>query len=559
MSRRRASRIISFSLAPAAVALAAGLLFLLGSQGNTMAATPVYSDGAGVCAALTPCFTTIQEAVNNAGPAPAEVFVFPGAYAESVDLSLMGSDIAGAAGDITLQTVDASGTPATGTATISPATAEAIRASVPPFPGSVTIAGFTVSSPDTSGVDFQASGDISFAGLTANATLDDGVEVESTGGNVSVVDSIANDNADNGFQIDAGGDITVTGSTTNGSDDEGMDLDAAGDVTVTDSVANGTLDDDGLEIFATNATVVGVTTNENADEGMQIVASADLVVDGVTAIGNGQDGIDVEAASGNGVSVANVTVRNSITQDNGEDGIEFLELGDTLIGAGLAEGNIICGNLAGIELNTDASIDGEGDWWGAGSGPSHPGNASGTGDDVLDSANGASGTVDFDPWVDTITGTGVSATVAVATTVTFEFTGGNGAVSFAEGPGDPNGAPTFTATTDNGTVSTSGFVSGGALEVTLTPATVGTATVTVTGPCGLDDTLGGNSVTLDVAAAPVPTPGATPTATPSGLPETGGAPASGGDSLALAIALVATALFGGSMIFVWRRRRPSRP
>jgi hypothetical protein len=128
--------------------------------------------------------------------------------------------------------------------------------------------------------------------------------------------------------------------------------------------------------------------------------------------------------------------------------------------------------------------------------------------------------------------------------VAFEFTGGAGAVAFQAGPGDPNGDPTFAATTDNGTVSSSGFASGGTLEVTLTPDTAGPATVTVTGPCGLDDTLGGNSVTLDVAAAPVG-----PTPTPAQLPETGGTPASGADVpwLALLVAGAALAGAGGAL------------
>ena len=78
------------------------------------AATPVFVDGAGTCAGQTPCFTTIQAGVNAAGPAPAVVNVFPGTYAESVNLSLMGSAIAGTPGDLTLQTLNAAGVPTPG-------------------------------------------------------------------------------------------------------------------------------------------------------------------------------------------------------------------------------------------------------------------------------------------------------------------------------------------------------------------------------------------------------------------------------------------------------------
>ena len=71
-------------------------LWLVSPAGVAWAFTQVYVDAAGACDGLTPCFTTIQDGVNHAGPGPDEstVFVFPGMYPESIDLSLMGSAIA---------------------------------------------------------------------------------------------------------------------------------------------------------------------------------------------------------------------------------------------------------------------------------------------------------------------------------------------------------------------------------------------------------------------------------------------------------------------------------
>src|SRR5262245_52358661 len=112
-------------------------------------ATPVFVDGAGVCAGRTPCFTTIQAGVNNAGPAPAIVNVFPGDY-ESVDLGLMGSAIGGSTGDLTLRTVAADGDPEFGTARILPASGDTIF-NTPLFMGDIFIHGFTVKSPNGDG------------------------------------------------------------------------------------------------------------------------------------------------------------------------------------------------------------------------------------------------------------------------------------------------------------------------------------------------------------------------------------------------------------------------
>jgi len=562
------------------------------------AATPVYADAASSCATLTPCFTTIQEAVNNAGPAPAEVFVFPGTYAESVDLSLMGSDIAGSAGDLTLTTVNASGTPAPSTVTVSPAAGQAFQAGCT-FPGSITIDGFTVLSLDTDGIDLCTDGDITIKNVTANGNDSDGIRVDADPGNVTITNvtangnsgggvnanafegnltvsgSTANDNVGSeGFDLEADGTITVTGSTANGNlDAEGFELDNDGTVTVTDSHASGNFDegfdidattgdvtvndstandngDDGFDIDAGSATITNSTANGNDDEGFQSFVSGDTLYDRVTAIGNLGDGVDPEGAfiDEGGPSAGNVTIRNSNIQEN-DSGVEMLESGTTA-GTLLVNGNIICGNTtSGLASLSDVSVNSEGNWWGAASGPTHPSNAAGTGDAVLDAANPgdlfAEGAVDFTPWIDTVSGSG-TAIVGQASTISFEFKGGAGAVAFAEGPGDTTGAPTFTSATSNGTASTSGFVSGGKLNVSLTASTVGTANVTVTGPCGIT-----GSFAVAVAAAPV-----APTPTVVQLPPTGSGPSEGASGLPwLVLAAAVIAITSGGLALAYRTRR----
>jgi len=594
MFNRRSLSLATLLAAVLALAAAAFALLFLNSGGLPVAAaTPVYADGAGTCAGLLPCYTTIQEAVDNVD-AGGTVNVFPGTYAENVDLG-------GAAGGLSLVAVDAAGAPAPGTVTIAPASGRAIDTTVANS-GDVTLNGLVLESPDDDGLHLE-SVNATLTNVTASNNGDNGIFVDASAG-ITVTDSTANDNsggADPGFELLAGGDVTVSGSTANGNSegfliegdgvvtitdstaddngsafdvtgidgvtmtglsasnniDEGIQPKSDGTVTVADSFATGT-GDDGIDIETEGSTTITNSTSTlSGDNGVEIDAGGDVVIDGLSSTNNGAaesgDGINVNSSPFED-SVDGFAITNSLVAGNDDEAIDFDPFFEAE-GPYAATGNIICQNSGGgyDSPDEDVSVDGTGNWWGTASGPTHPNNPTGTGDEVRDSANGNAGTFDFDPWIDTISGSGDPAVVGLPVVVSFEFTGGAGAVAFQEGPGDPNGDPTFTASTDNGTVSTSGFVSGGKLEVALTAATVGSATVTVTGPCGLDDTLGGNSVTLDVAAAPVG-----PTPTPAQLPPTGTQPVSSGGSgltLALALAAGALALLGaGGALAVARKR-----
>ena len=239
----------------------------------------------------------------------------------------------------------------------------------------------------------------------------------------------------------------------------------------------------------------------------------------VTARYNATDGVVV------GFPIA-LTIQNSHIQGNGEDGIDLLDLASD--GVHQVNGSIICGNQdSGLRLQSFEQprssgdlalqdgpvVDAEGNWWGDASGPTHPDNPDGAGDAVIDSANGGAGTVDFTPWIDTITASATVDPVNVGqpTVISFQFSGGGGTVFLGQGPGDPNGTPPFTLTTDNGALTDTDetgttvheFVNqpNGILSVTLVPDTVGTATVTLDGPCLLDD-----STTVQAESGPPPRP-----------------------------------------------------
>ncbi len=150
--------------------------------------TQVYADPASSCAGLTPCFASIQQAVANAGPAPVEIGIFPGTYAESVNLNDMGSAISLPPGDLTLQALDASGQPTDHGVIIDPdasggpGTGPAISTGhTGPFPANLTIRGLGFRSPDGSGLAVGVDGDVVLEDFIAWQTANSGAAIGATG------------------------------------------------------------------------------------------------------------------------------------------------------------------------------------------------------------------------------------------------------------------------------------------------------------------------------------------------------------------------------------------
>jgi hypothetical protein len=235
-------------------------------------------------------------------------------------------------------------------------------------------------------------------------------------------------------------------------------------------------------------TIGNCTTLQNGEGGVTIWTASDTTVASCTSRDNQDDGFDIEAAG-------KMAVRDSISQGNGGDGVGVTGLG---AGSHPLEGNVICQNLVGVGLLADQTVHAEGNWWGFASGPYHSTNLDGEGNKVWDGTEGGQGTVDFDPWIDTIA---IAAAldeleVGQTTVITFQFSNALKTVFLGQGPGNPLGTPPFELTTDNGTLTDAdqaaatvqSFVNqpNGILSVTLKPAAPGKATVTLDGPCGLD-------------------------------------------------------------------------
>ncbi|MEM9291102.1 MAG: right-handed parallel beta-helix repeat-containing protein [Acidobacteriota bacterium] len=290
-------------------------------------ATTTFVDPARLCAGNTPCLTTIQEGVNAAGGGASTVFVFPGTYAESVDVSLIGSAPgSGGAADIALVAVDASGAPAVGLASVEPIAGEAFFNSLQPFAFSVEIRGFLVTSATTDAIDIEGcAGTITVADVTADGAVYDGIDVRADG-DITLARVTSQNNGNDGFQIEIEGEgnlsITDCAALDNGP-----------------TIGSGS-DDDGFQIYVLEGSVdiLGSRAERNQGSGFEIRSLPGGGIPSVriaesVAIFNANDGFQIEDScdpSPQGpecggvfnIPITNVTILDTIATDNDVDGIE---------------------------------------------------------------------------------------------------------------------------------------------------------------------------------------------------------------------------------------------
>jgi hypothetical protein len=431
-------------------------------------ATPVAAQGSRYvdhdlvrqCGGNTPCYTTIQAAVD-AASAGDTVYVYPGDYPESVDLSRMDPD-----GDIRIVTVDAGGSMTRGTATVGGAVAYTFR-TTSPFDGDVSLIGFNTVATHY-GVNIQVEGpgsesrDIEIRELVLDWVVTSNVWVKADG-NVMIADCVGQGSDLEGIVgWRVGGNVEITNCTFATYFECAIYLwDVAGDVTISDSTA---YDLGSCGILAYN--VGGDVTIRRS--------TADFTY----------WGLDLERVAGD------IEVSGCLLRDNQSAGISLWHE----LGGGKVEihGNIICENgRNGLKIGSPypVTLHAEGNWWGCAGGPGRKG---------CDSIDEGSGVVYFTPWINTISAdTGGSRVEAgQPMEVRIRFSDADGTVFLGPGPGDPNGPPPFTVSTDNGILNgqgptVGGFIEGsdGVLNVTLVPERAGTATLTVVGPCGLEGEL----------------------------------------------------------------------
>jgi len=433
-------------------------------------------------------------------------------------------------GNISLVTVNSTGTPTPDTATVNAPTGRAFYNSAVPFPGDVTIDGFTVTSLDSDGIWVSVNSNVVIHNVTANDTGGDGIWVYAKGSveisncttnsnagdgvhiaddadaTVTINNSTASQNGHDGFSTSDTGSVAISQSTANGNGYAGFDIGSAGSTTISDctAVENSA---DGLHVSAVNGnvTIMYCTASLNLDDGMDLDnIGGDIIIMNSSTDDNGGMMPLATADAGDGIEIGQeygvagiVQITDSTSIYNLDDGIEMDNLTASVH---YMNGSIICDNIAaGLRLTSAVDVAAMGNWWGDASGPYHAvNNPLGAGNAVIDgTSGGGAGTVGFVPWIDTITPSSSPGPFYFGQPIVikFQFSDSGNTVFLGQGPGDPNGTPPFTLTTDNGTLTDSDetgqmvreFIWGpnGVLQVTLVAATSGSATVTLDGPCNL--------------------------------------------------------------------------
>jgi len=318
-----------FSLLPSLV----GAL-LLALSGPLAAAPQVFADPAGACNGQTPCYTTLGQAVANAGPAPATVDAFPGTYAEAVDLSTMGSAIAGTPGALTIEALDAGGQPTDSGVTIDPGATGGPGTGVglmtgmgTPFPGDLTLTGLTVTSPDSTAMGLILDGNLSMEDLLIEGSPQIGA-VAVADGDVTIERVVARLNAANGLAIGASGTSTIRDvlAERNG----GTGVAAVGELGVLLERIDSTLNAIGLEAASCDALILSDSTiTINTAEGGTLEAGTPNCVFPVTT----QEalatlGLGFEPAwlgrEVRGGALPSITVANVLIENNGDFGLRVL-------------------------------------------------------------------------------------------------------------------------------------------------------------------------------------------------------------------------------------------
>ena len=329
-----------------------------GIGSTAFAVTPVFVD------AITPnchgrgilgvnCFTTIQQAVDHAGPPPAVVNVFQGTYAEDVDLSAMGSAIGGMPGDITLRTVNAAGLPASGTATI-----EGVQSAIgltAIFNGSVTIDGFILTSQMGAGIDlFTVIGAVEIANVSVEHAGNSGVIVGASD-TIDVRNTKASANGMFGFDLGSSQAIALRSLVANANQMDGIAVSSSQTVTIETATASGN-QGSGADVSSGGAALIHrLTVEQNGSAGAGVSAAGTIEIEDSAANGNRDDGLDLSALGAvvvydstadrnriNGLSVSTMnalTITRTSASDNRADGMNLSSANGPTVSHARADGN----------------------------------------------------------------------------------------------------------------------------------------------------------------------------------------------------------------------------
>jgi hypothetical protein len=361
-----------------AVAIATALLTF---GASAVQAATRYVNPDGVCGGNSPCYTTIQAAID-AAVAGDTIDVSDGFYDESVDINK----------SLTLQGaqkgVDArnrSGAESVINHSCSPVQIHADNVTLDGF----TVQGSTQADPCT------------IAGIWTNPGF------SSTQGGHQILNNIIQNNI-SGIEFDNTGTIPakVQGNLIRNNNNTGPG--SGNGIQTNFGLANATIDKNAF-IGQTNTSILfaapvsSVTISNNTlDTGIAMYISTGISITGNTSIGNTVSGT-IYLGGGD----SNVTISSNVL-NNGVEAIVIEDAYGSNSNVTISPNNCIAGNsVNGLRVShlgyTGAahSLSAINNWWGAASGPNYNGTGPGTGDKITD----PDGVVNFSPFLTSKTGT----------------------------------------------------------------------------------------------------------------------------------------------------------
>ena len=212
-------------------------------------------------------------------------------------------------------------------------------------PGFIDDTGLLITSGGNVNIDNTHADENRLIGATINAAGDVAINNSTFNGNNGITGAVGNQTLHGyGLGVISLGSITLSGVSANDNTLYGAHLDAGTDVTVTNSsfsivtadplLVPVAVDNHGLQIVADgNVFLDTVTLNNNETFGANIQAGGDVFLDSVTATNNGTNGVEVVA------SCTNVFLINGTFTGNGQYGLTIVNGLLTQSGAPLFAGN----------------------------------------------------------------------------------------------------------------------------------------------------------------------------------------------------------------------------
>ena len=350
---------------------------------STVSAATLYVNPDGVCGGNSPCYTTIQAAINAANNGDT-IKVADATYNEAVDIN-KSLTLQGAQAGVDART--RSGSESTITNSCGPVRIEA---------DNVTLDGFTVegsTDPDP----------CTLAGIWMNPSF------SSTQGGAQILNNIVQNNI-SGIELDNTGALPAKVQYNLIRNNNNPGPGSGNGIQANFVLANATIDNNKF-IGQTNSSILmpgtgsgSITISNNTlDAGIALYVSAGITITGNSSIGNSVDGT-IYLGGGDSAITISSNVLNS-----GVEGIVIENaFGGPNTNVTISPNNCIAGNTTnGLRVASGGyagaahSLNATNNWWGAASGPNYNGAGPGTGDKITD----PDGVVNFSPFLTSKSGT----------------------------------------------------------------------------------------------------------------------------------------------------------